>query len=789
MDNKDKYLLAVGGLILGIGILYRRAKGIYDDSLLYKSLKEELKDGLSEVFSGVDDLFDYVDKLRENKIINKMFYKNDNEVYRLRSIFANLSLEKDVKSDNWFYELKPLALSEHIFPVKGDVKTSYKEYWESFKKEFNDILKQSGLKFEHHKEQVLSLIYHLLYKYLWCVPAYDEDTSLFDHSRTLAAVVSSFYDYYRERFLKDDLDEKENVFLHIKGDISGIQKFIYNVYAGKGGVAKILRGRSFYIALLPEVLSRYILSSMGYPRVNLLYSGGGIFEILVANTEQNINKLKDIKADISRFLACEFEADLGLSLSYHQYSAFDMMTNYKDVLRKLNENLDNAKKHRFSELIDSAQMFDALNKRSSGIGTSKKRCPVCKTYLIDETLTEEDEICDVCEVFRRIGQYLPRTTGLVFARKGDFDSKKVIHFGDFGAVYLLSKEDSENVASIFYSDNTTEILSINDTSFSGRYKTGFKFMGKVVPRATEDIPAQESGEDEEIIKGQIVTFTYLAKASDGDSRIGLLRMDIDNLGRLFSEGLKDKMSISRVAMLSRSIELFFAGYLNSICNNLSKSYKTDIKIDNMFYILYSGGDDVFIIAPWDKTIDIAIAINSEFRKYVCENDNVTISAGYIQTKPRFPIRISADIAGELEEISKASGKNRISILGDVLDWHELEDIKSTAQEWVSHVKSGKLQRGFIYTVHRLKEQFLKDESKSSKLVFSYKSRENLMFYPYAQYYIARNIHRDLREKIAQFLFDKKNFKKLTFLVNYISLKTRGNTGTKEVYHEHSAQKS
>jgi len=48
-----------------------------------------------------------------------------------------------------------------------------------------------------------------------------------------------------------------------------------------------------------------------------------------------------------------------------------------------------------------------------------------------------------------------------------------------------------------------------------------------------------------------------------------------------------------------------------------------------------------------------------------------------------------------------------------------------------------------------------------------------MFYPYAQYYIARNINDDdLRKEIANFLLEKENFKKLTFVINYTALKTR-----------------
>ncbi len=457
------------------------------------------------------------------------------------------------------------------------------------------------------------------------------------------------------------------------------------------------------------------------------------------------------------------------------------MENYKDVLRCLNQKLDNAKKEKFEKLIDSGEIFELLNERVKDLEKNKKRkekCPVCNTYLIDESLPDEDKICDVCKTFKNIGHHLPRTETLVFAKswtENFIDNEKVVDFRDFGIVYLLTKDNYSDLPPIFQDKETTEILDINDTKLD-KYITGFKFMGKTVPEVIKTIPKEECGEDEDISSGQIAPFTYLAKYSDGDERIGIIRMDVDNLGKLFSKGLGDKISISRIATISRSLDLFFAGYLNKICDYLSAEYKKsypEAKINNFFYILYSGGDDLFIVAPWDKAIDIAEKINKDFKKYVCYNPNITISAGYLQTKPKFPIRVSADLAGEAEEIAKNLDKNRICILGDVLKWEEIREIKKVAEDWIESIKAGNLQRGFIYAIHRLKEQFLKDNIKKDKLIFPYRKEENPMFYPYAQYYIARNIKdNNIKEKIANFLLHKENFNKLTFVVNYTALKTR-----------------
>jgi len=864
--KKVKYLIALAGLFHDIGKFYQRTnpkkedipqvyhhylkKENYKNDFQYQhaaysfiALKTLLNEGLTSVFSQeeINVIFEGVyhhkpknelqhliqkadwvssseraekesiynlELLPEDKIEDLKSFAQNNP--RLRSVFENIELDKEPQPENYFYSIKPLNLSDGIFPSPlekayidiefhgkkdDDILGSYQKQWQLFQEEFNQKLKNSGLKFNSNPEKIFSLIYHIFYKYLWCIPAstYDKenysnhypDISLFDHSRVLSAVACCFYDFSKSAFTQKGIDqfkeETENakIFLHIKADINGIQKFIYNVYEGKGGVAKTLRGRSFYVALLPEVFARYILDELEYPLSNLIYCGGGVFEIIVANTKQNREKLTQIKTEIDEFLSSTFEADLGLSLGSYEYSPVEMIENYPKVLEKLNENLDNAKKRRFDTLIENGTIFEYLNERSEEIEGNKIKCPVCQVYLIEEN---QEDSCELCKTFRDIGEILPKTSYLIFSKDRTDNFKKdknVVDFEDFGIVYLFTSNDKkEDLKKMFEDPETTDLLKINSTDLD-KFTTGFKFMGKTVPKLTNDIKEN----DEEFKEGHIAPFSILAKYSEGDDRIGIVRMDVDNLGRLFAEGLKKNNTISRVATLSRSLDLFFAGYLNKICEDISKNYTKQIsnsEIDNLFYILYSGGDDLFIVAPWDKTIEIAERINEKFREYTCQNPNITVSAGYFQTKPKFPIKVSANITGEVEEIAKKSGKNCICALGDVLSWDDIETIKEIANEWVDKIKEkdNKLQRGFIFAIHRLKEQFLKEEGIVSRLIFPYKSQPDPMFYPYLQYYIARNVKdEDVKNKAIKLLMDiknKENLKKLTFLINYVSLKTRNN---------------
>lgn len=198
------------------------------------------------------------------------------------------------------------------------------------------------------------------------------------------------------------------------------------------------------------------------------------FEIILANTKQNKEKLKEIEKEINRFLAEKFEADLGLIIGYYEYTPKELKENYSDVLIKLNENLDLKKKQKFIRLLEEGDIKETLNKKTKNI-KNKKLCPTCRSYLIEES----KQICDVCQEFKNIGQYLPKTEYLVFSKSvlPYENEKSIIKFDKFGTIYL--KFDKSNLDKLLNDKNTTEILKINDTNFDKF--TGFKFLAKSIP--------------------------------------------------------------------------------------------------------------------------------------------------------------------------------------------------------------------------------------------------------------------------------------------------------------------
>ena len=89
-----------------------------------------------------------------------------------------------------------------------------------------------------------------------------------------------------------------------------------------------------------------------------------------------------------------------------------------------------------------------------------------------------------------------------------------------------------------------------------------------------------------------------------------------------TEGFNNKenhnryVTLSRTTTLSRQLSIFFKYFINDILKNA----KFHIDADNhaserKTTIIYSGGDDVFVVGAWDDVIELGIDLKEAFEKY------------------------------------------------------------------------------------------------------------------------------------------------------------------------------
>jgi CRISPR-associated protein Csm1 len=191
-----------------------------------------------------------------------------------------------------------------------------------------------------------------------------------------------------------------------------------------------------------------------------------------------------------------------------------------------------------------------------------------------------------------------------------------------------------------------------------------------------------------------------------------LRMDVDSLGNIFRNGLGAPTSLPRIASLSRHLAYFFGGYLADLLSR--REYQTTLQL------IYSGGDDLFIVGAWSATPLIAHTIRDQFMRWVAGNPHWGISAGIEITELAFPIAAGAELAGKAEESAKnyrrATGahqrksKDAVCFLGEVFGWKEGEDfaallkLKDSLRELFPRDGSSGLPRATLSTLQNIARQ-------------------------------------------------------------------------------------
>ena len=501
------------------------------------------------------------------------------------------------------------------------------------------------------------------------------DISLYVHSKITSAVASCMKLYFDEQQIQDykkycfnsgsKIFRNEKIYLLVSGDISGIQDFIYTIPSK--GALKTLRGRSLYIDLLLEEFIDEYLEQIGLSRANVLYSGGGHFYILAPNIEDTKKAIDKLQAKMNRWLMENIGINLYLAIGTAECSANNLMKSEAqgNLFAIVNKKLKDDKTIRYSKDEDFLEHIFNVEKEKD---TAKKECNICHN-LVDKLWkynSDEEIACEFCLNLYKLGQDI-LTQDLVF---------------------VISEEKIDGGIKIFGKDKDLYMYAVNIEDID-------MFKGKILRIYSKNnllendlairlYLADYSAKNE---NDEVMTFDDLAKSSckidKGIKRLGVLRLDVDDLGIAFSSGFvndKDKIednlryaTLSRYADLSKDISMFFKVAINKICaGDLTGCVDFEEKAFNIFgiakaqkrkvNIIYAGGDDLFLVGAWDEVLEVAIDINRAFKQFT--NGKLTLSAGMAMFSPTYPISKMAEIAGLLVQMSKnRKDKNSIALFG------------------------------------------------------------------------------------------------------------------------------
>jgi CRISPR-associated protein Csm1 len=218
--------------------------------------------------------------------------------------------------------------------------------------------------------------------------------------------------------------------------------------------------------------------------------------------------------------------------------------------------------------------------------------------------------------------------------------------------------------------------------------------------------------------------------------LGVLKGDVDNLGELFRIGLQNPTFV-KTAALSRQLNGFFAIYLPWL---LAREFQN-------VYTVFAGGDDFFLIGPWQTAQRLAARIRQEFGHYVASNPQIHFSAGIATQKPGAPIAAFAELAdAALGRAKERPGKDAVTCFNETIPWQQWSSIEQALAELEKLKTEQELSSGYVYRLLQFVEM-CRRESGGSPEAAIWRSQ-----FKYATQRYIVDKRRDLTESEQQQLF-------------------------------------
>lgn len=579
----------------------------------------------------------------------------------LRSVWGLVSLTEQLPSLTHAWQpvapLAPTAAGQaHLFPVAEEPAPAERSrHLEAFTTALRSAAEAlRGKAFPVLVEHLLAL----LQQYLWCVPAHSPDVALFDHLKLAAAVAAC---------QASGAEPAQGGLLLTVGDLSGIQDYIFDIASvGAGGVARRLRARSLYVALISDVVTHRLLREFSLSSANVLASSGGKFYLLLPAMASADERLGQVQDEVDRWLLDQFTAEIGLNLVWVPLADGDLQARsperagFANAVGEANARLAVCKRQRLRVAAGDGgwrqeQFVIARDFGGAGVCRSCGKRPAASA----------EGFCIGCLDDAEVGQHLPRARYLCFYRlHGGPPRGPSLAFLD--RTYVVPAERPPTAA-----DHPYLVVRLNDPDLAGLrdYPASFRYLANHVPHGAD---------------GGVKPFGEIAAASEGRALLGHLKADVDRLGALFAFGLcygsASYDSAAHQMLLSRELDLFFSGWLQHRLEAPASAGQVSF---GDFYTVFSGGDDLYLIGPWDRAMPLAQEVRATFARFVGGNPHVTLSAGILLARDHYPIaRAARDVEQVLEHAKEAEGggRNRLAVLGDCLRWDELPAVLREAEE-------------------------------------------------------------------------------------------------------------
>lgn len=480
--------------------------------------------------------------------------------------------------------------------------------------------------------------------------------------------------------------------LFVGGDLSGIQKFIYNITSKRAMVS--LKGRSAYLRSYTDEICGKILdvSALQWNTMSKdnmkIYCSGGKFYLQLPDLEEVRSSIVAIRKKTEEELWYKHKGQLSINIDFVPF-----------VYEGDKVNVD-------GETNNIGLLWTKITEKFNALKNQK-----FKSLLLENDLFEVQKVggeVKVCQI-----------TGIEGAEK-------------YGLPFEDENGDKE---SLYVLDSVKEHI-----------KKGLELRDKQ-------------------------HFKMLEEYADG-TYLGVLRMDVDGLGARFIKGFE---SMEKYKDFSGKLDKFFDAE-NGNLHTIQERNKEHLNI------VYAGGDDIFVVGRWDKVIDFADDVKTQFAAYcknVLNDTTLSISGGIAIVNAKYPIAKAAEIAGEAEDAAKKYNngkKNAFNIFGESVSWDgEFDYVKSYKEQFVSLIEKCCLSRGILHRIMTyaaiVKEnQTIEEENKNG----NYKRKPDMSYLWHAAYYLTRFMGKEKDNKVVYDFCKDLRDKQLVKTDNYrlVSLAAR-----------------
>lgn len=629
-----------------------------------------------------------------------------------------------------------LLSANSIFPLRATEKSMSGEAQQDYQRLF-DLFIENLAMLQDRQNDIALWIEHfdsLLRTCTSMVPAARvgdviHDVSLYDHSRSTAAFATALYLYHNET---NDFSERsirnrsEPKFLLVTGDFYGIQDFIF---AAGGHMnrfrSKLLRGRSFAVSLFSELAADHLCREIGIPSLSVVLNAAGKFTLIAPNTAKAREAVASVETKINDWLydlsfgesSIGFAATPCAACQFHSDAFASLFDAHSDAVQE--RKLSKVVFERYAGTVEGyLETFDA--------GLDHKLCGLCGKRAAKKSATEDYaiirgqvEVCPVCRDHVMIGTMLVKNSFLFVHDSCEISSAKNSLLCPVFDKYQVEFRDS------FEDDH------LDSTRMLRRWQLGANENGSLLSMVTsrplngyiplyrhEDLrddrileSRRQEKKTEELIEqieiGMPKTFAHIGVQAKirhtangspaGTEAIGVLKADVDNLGMLLGCGLPEKRySLSRLATLSRQLDAFFSLYLPQLLRQ-SNDFQ-DV------YTVFAGGDDLFLIGPWNRMVPLAMHLQQRFSDYVCGNEQLTFSAGITSHKSHVPVnKLSYAAEAALEQAKDAPGKNSITVFGQTVKWSELTALMENKRKMEQWLEEKTISSAMLYRFNQMIE--------------------------------------------------------------------------------------